>query len=138
MLVSSTFSCDSHANLACTLHTAAALADRAMASPKRFIHLVVDEEGRFEVVLDQWRDLSIHLARLSVALERPVVERRGRRRPKPPRGRVRERAAAYGVDVARLEAGIHRTVEQRLVRLDENLAFVNAARLSRSKARAPR
>ena len=129
-----------HTDVECSLRMAAALADQVLdkRNTERFVHLSVGEEQRFEVVVDLWRDHTIHLARLSLALERPVTERRGRPRAKSTRGLVRERAAAYGVDVARLEEGRHRTVEQRLTRLDENIAFLNAARLSSAKARTGR
>ena len=129
-----------HAGLKCSLTEAAAYADKALAGSgtEQCVRLAVGESQRVEIVFDARRDLTIHLARLSLALERPPVERRGRPALKPRRDRVRERAAAYGVDISRLEDGRHRTVEERLARLDENVAFIRAARASRVKSKGQR
>jgi hypothetical protein len=125
-----------HSTLGCTLAVAARVADAAVAASvgQREVRVSLGEpgDGRVEVVVDLWRDRSVHLARLSRALEHPPAERRGR----PPAARrtrasVRERAATYGVDVDRLRAGLARSPAERLARLDENVAFLAAGRASK-------
>lgn len=132
-----------HSTLGCTLVVAARVADAALAAPieQRELRVSPGElgDGRVQVVVDLWRDRSVHLARLSRALEHPPAERRGR----PPaarrtRGSARAKAAAYGVDVDRLRAGLARTPAERLERLDENVAFVAAGRTSLASSRAKR
>jgi hypothetical protein len=129
--------------LGCTLAVAAQVADAALAAPieQRELRISLGQsgEGRVEVVVDLWRDRSVHLARLSRALEHPPAERRGR----PPaarrtRGSVRERAAGYGVDVDRLRPGLARTPAERLARLDENVAFLAAGRASLASKKVKR
>ena len=132
-----------HSTLGCTLAVAARIADAALAAPtgQRELRVSLGEPdtGRAELVIDLWRDRSIHLARLSRALRRPPAERRGRpRTTRPSRGGARARAAAYGIDVARLRAGLSRTPEERLARLDENAAFLAAGRAALAEGRARR
>lgn len=128
-----------HSTLGCALAVAARVADAALAAPahQRELRVPLGESGaRAELVIDLWRDQSVHLARLSRALVQPPPERRGR----PPASRasrqnVRARAAAYGVDVVRLRAGLSRTPAERLIQLDENVAFLAAARAALTLAR---
>lgn len=131
-----------HSTLGCALAVAARVADDALAAPphQRELRVPLGESGaRAALVIDLWRDQSVHLARLSVALVRPIPERRGR----PPairasRRSARARAAAYGVDVDRLRAGLSRTLADRLARLDENVAFLAAGRAALALARGRR
>jgi hypothetical protein len=133
-----------HGTLGCSLAVAARVADAALAAPASQRELRVslgdaESGGRAELVIDLWRDQSVHLARLSRALVRPPPERRGRPRvARRSRGSARARAARYGIDVARLRAGLSRTATERLVRLDENAAFLAEGRsaLARRSARA--
>lgn len=119
-----------HVALGCPLANAARLADLVLAAPAEQRTLEVPlGEGIAVLTLDLWREQSVHLARLSRALTLPPVERRGR----PPARRRRSttsRAVEYGVDVERLRTGLQRTVSERLVRLDENTAFLAAGRAS--------
>ena len=55
--------------------------------------------------------------------------------PVAPPGRVRERAATYGVDIGQLRSMMHLSPEERLTQLDANVAFLGAARASRSRRR---
>ena len=122
-----------HTTLDCSLRQAASLADLALATPldQQWLRVEADAAGRVALVIDLWRDHSIYLARLAYVLATPVVERRGR---PTTRRRVRQsltaRAVAYGVDISRLSAGLHRTVAERLQRLDDNAAFLAAGRAS--------
>ena len=51
-------------------------------------------------------------------------------------GRVREDAVRYGVDVGQLRSMMRLSPEERLTRLDANVAFIGAARASRSRRRS--
>lgn len=127
-----------HSSLGCALVVAARVADAVLAAPAGQRELVVPlgANGETMLVVDLWRDHSVYLARLSRALVRPPIERRGRpRSDAPPRGSARTRAVAYGVDVDRLRAGISRSPDERLTRLDENVAFLAAARAGRRPPR---
>jgi hypothetical protein len=131
-----------HGTLGCSLAVAARVADAALAAPAGQRELRVplgdaEGEGRAELVIDLWRDQSVHLARLSRALVRRPPERRGRpRAARPSRGSARTRAARYGIDVARLRAGLSRTAAERLARLDENVAFLAEGRAALAHRRA--
>ena len=132
-----------HSTLGCTLAVAARVADAAIAAPieQRELRVSLDAtgDGRVRVVVDLWRDRSVHLARLSRAREHPPVERRGRpQAARRNRGSARARAAAHGVDVDRLRAGLARTPAERLERLDENVAFLAAGRASLASSRVKR
>lgn len=132
-----------HSTLGCTLTVAARAADAAIAAPveQRELRMSLGEsgDGRVQVVVDLWREWSVHLARLSRAIERPPAERRGRpAAARRNRGGARARAAAYGVDVDRLRAGLARTPAERLERLDENVAFLAAGRASLASSRVKR
>ena len=128
-----------HSALGCALTVAALVADAAVAAPvdQRELRVPLGEPGgRAELVVDLWRDRSVHLARLSRALMRPPLERRGRpRTERTSRASARARAAAYGVDVDRLRAGLSRPPAERLARLDENVAFLIAGRAALSASR---
>ena len=81
-------------------------------------------------------ETATHLARLSLALARPPVEQRGRPRTiAPRRQRALTRAIAYGVDIGRLREGMGRSAHERLVRLDENAAFLTAGRAALARKR---
>ena len=127
-----------HAGLTCTLREAARFADIALATglDERWLRIDVGDTKRAVLVIDLWRNHSIFLARLSYATTNPVGERRGR----PPAPRTRRttiaRAIAYGVDVSRLRAGLVRTPEERLARLDDNAAFLAAGRAALARKRA--
>lgn len=54
----------------------------------------------------------------------------------PSAGRVREKAARYGVDLGQLRSMIRLSPEERLRQLDANMAFVGAARASRPRRRS--
>src|SRR4051794_4216397 len=62
------------------LKAAARCADLALAADPQQHHLTIDfgDEHRAALVIDLWRDVTLHLARLSRALEMPPSERRGR------------------------------------------------------------
>ncbi|MEP6733157.1 MAG: hypothetical protein ABJE10_21115, partial [bacterium] len=123
---------DIHANLGCPLAEAARIANLVIVSPpaQQVLRVKVGEVGRAELVIDLWRDWSIHLARLSLALTRPPSERRGRPVKSQPVKSATRRAVEYGVDVSRLQSGLHRTVAERLATLDQNTTFLAAARAS--------
>ena len=131
---------DVHHSLECSLSRAAEIADVVVATSleQRDIHIPVGRESGIELVIDLWRQYSVHLARLSLALNRPPNEQRGRPRATPlRRQRAYTRAVAYGVDVTRLREGMRRSVHERLVRLDENAAFLAAGRASLRRGRGP-
>ena len=122
-----------HTGLDCSLREAARVADLALATriDHRWLRVPADPTGRVELVLDLWRDRSIFLARIAQVLATSPLVRRGRppiRRPA--RKTAVLRAIEYGVDVSRLRAGLARTVSERLVRLDDNAAFLAAGRAS--------
>jgi DNA-binding IclR family transcriptional regulator len=48
--------------------------------------------------------------------------------PARPMSRVREEAQRYGVDLSQLESMLRLTIEQRITLLDDNAAFIAAAR----------
>jgi hypothetical protein len=128
-----------HATLGGALAPAARVADEVLAAPagQRELRVALGDDGRFELVIDLWHDRSVHLARLSHALVRPPPDRRGRPSKAVTRRRsASARAAEYGIDVARLRAGLSRTAEERLARLDENVAFLAAGRASLAARRA--
>lgn len=128
-----------HTGLACTLREGARVADLCVAADanRRWLHVGVDESARAELVIDLWRDHSIFLARLSWSTANPVRELRGRRSAhQATRRSAIVRATEYGVDVARLRAGLARTVSERLARLDDNAAFLAAGRASLVRQRA--
>ncbi|MCY7379878.1 MAG: hypothetical protein LH467_11165 [Gemmatimonadaceae bacterium] len=124
-----------HSSLGCALAVAARVADAVLAAPTAQRELVVplgEPSGATVLVIDLWRDHSVYLARLSRALVRPPLERRGRpRATAPTRRSARARAVAYGVDVERLRTGIARSPAERLSRLDADVAFLAAARIER-------
>lgn len=124
-----------HSSLGCALAVAARVADAVLAAPATQRELVVPlgaPSGATVLVIDLWRDHSVYLARLSRALVRPPLERRGRPgAAAPTRRSARARAVAYGVDVERLRTGISRSPAERLSRLDADVAFLAAARAER-------
>ena len=125
-----------HSTLGCSLREAARVADLALEAPldQHWLRIQLDGSGRAELVIDLWRDHSIHLARLAWSLANPNAERRGRPRTKAPtRASPIKRAIQYGIDVPRLKAGLHRSVAERLRTLDDNVAFVAAGRASLAK-----
>lgn len=63
--------------------------------------------------------------RLLISLDRPA---------KAP-SRVRENAKRYGVDLGQLESMLRLSVQERLLQLDANAAFIAAARGSKRKGR---
>ena len=128
-----------HRALACSLARAAEFAAQVLRAPlhQRELRIALDDQGRMELVIDLWRDSTLHLARLSLAITRPPVEQRGRPSTrKQPRQRAVTRAIAYGVDVTRLREGRGRSVGERLVRLDENAAFLTVGRASLERKRS--
>jgi hypothetical protein len=54
----------------------------------------------------------------------------------PAPDRVREKAARYGVDVGHLRSMMRLSPEERLTQLDANVAFLGAARASRTRRRS--
>ena len=127
-----------HTALECSLARAAHIANVAVAaSPhQRELRISIGPANTAELVIDLWRANTMHLARLSLALTRPPVEQRGRPTSAPKRRqRARTRAIAYGVDISRLREGLGRSVHERLVRLDENAAFLAAGRASLARKR---
>ena len=128
-----------HRALSCSLARAAEFAAQVLRAPlhQRELRIALDDQGRMELVIDLWRDSTLHLARLSLAITRPPVEQRGRPSTKrQPRQRAVTRAIAYGVDVTRLREGRGRSVRERLVRLDENVAFLTMGRASLARKRS--
>ncbi len=128
-----------HVTLGCSLAQAARVADRALATgpEQRDLRVALGTDERAELVVDLWRDSTLHLARLARALTMPPPERRGR--PPSggsPRGSVRTRARVYGIDVDRLRAARDRTPAERLARLDDNLAFLTEGRAALARRRA--
>jgi hypothetical protein len=81
------------------------------------------------IVVDLERFLSFFAVRLSLARTLYSPRKPGRR-PKRNRGRV-IRAVRHGVDVGLLQVSLSRTPEERLRRLDEDLAFVRSMRVTR-------
>ena len=65
-----------------------------------------------------------------------VPRQRGRPRHEPSLAGGAGRSAALGLDLSRLRVNLHRTPEQRLQRLDDDLAFIRAARASLARMHA--
>lgn len=127
-----------HTGLDCSLRQAARVADLALATTidHRWLRVLADPMGRVELVVDLWRDHSIFLARMAHVLATSPLVRHGRPPTRrPPRKTAVLRAIEYGVDVPRLRAGLARTVSERLVRLDDNVAFLAAGRASLTRRR---
>ncbi len=119
------------------LKVAAQCADTVVAAPPGQSHITIDfgDELRAALVIDLLRDRSIHLARLSRALEMPPGERRGRPLTRKRRAGPVERAIVYGIDMSLLESGLRLSVSERLQQLDDNTAFLREARRSSRKRR---
>ena len=120
-----------HSTLGCALRVAARVADAALAAPlgQRELRVPLDElEGRAELVIDLWRDRTVHAARLSRALMRPDPERRGRK-PVVRWSRVsaRVRALASGIDIRQLRAGLLRPPAERVARHEPRLTGLEKA-----------
>jgi hypothetical protein len=113
-----------------TLFRAARLADEALEHrpSERWVVLGQDESGRAGVSIDIARFYSSHLAALSAALDMGGPRRRGRRSGARRKKGAVERAARYGVDIDLLREGLQLSPRERLERLDENAAFINAIR----------
>jgi hypothetical protein len=111
------------------LFRAARLADEALGHrpSERWVVLGQNESGSAGVSIDIARFYSSHLAALSAALDMGGPRRRGRRRAREKKGAV-ERAAQYGVDIDLLREGLRLSPRERLERLDQNAAFINAIR----------
>jgi hypothetical protein len=113
-----------------TLFRSAQIADEALEQRphKRWIVLGRGEDGSTGVSIDIARFYSTYLAAMSTALDLGGPRRRGRRSvPRGKKGAI-ERARRYGVDTDLLREGLRLSPRERLERLDENAAFLNAIR----------
>ena len=113
-----------------TLFRAAQLADEALnqRSEQRWTVLGQKEDGSAGVSIDIARFYSTYSAALSAALDIGGPRRRGRRSGARGKKGAVERATRYGVDVDLLREGLRLSARERLERLDENAAFINAIR----------
>jgi len=103
------------------------LAARALAGwPLRRHWERASPDGALRIVIDLERFLSTFTARLSVARARSPGRTRGRPRRTDLRGIALARE--HGVDLGLLRASLRRTPEERLRRLDDDLAFVRSMR----------
>ena len=123
-----------------TLIRAAELADEALRyAPDEGSVIVGRTGGSAAVAIDLARFHSTYSAALSAALDLGGARRRGRPRATlPQKTRMLERAAQYGVDLDLLREGLRLSPGERLQRLDDNAAFINAIRPLRKTRRAPR
>ena len=110
---------------------AGALADEALrhAPETRALSLAVSDEGAATLVIDLARYHSTFAAALSAAFSHGG----GRRRGRPPSGRVHRGGAlvaaeSHGVDVSLLRAAMAQSPAERLARLDANAGFLRALR----------
>lgn len=112
------------------LQKAAGLATKLLArtSGGRMQSLQQDGSHIAAITIDMDRFHSVFLGNLSCSLNLHTPKRRGRRSL---RGNPLESARAYGIDVSLLESGLRRSPDERLRMLDENLAFINALRISK-------
>jgi hypothetical protein len=124
-----------------TLFRAAALTDEALRHPTDEASVVVGrpENGSAGVLIDLARFYSTYAAALSAALDLGGARRRGRRSSvqKKNSGAL-ERAERYGVDTGLLREGLRLSPRERLQKLDENAAFINAIRPVRKSSPASR
>jgi hypothetical protein len=115
-----------------TLFRASQLADEALKhSPGNDTKTVVVgrvENGSAGVSIDLPRFYSTYAASLSAALDMGGPRRRGRRSASSGKKGAVERATRYGVDTDLLREGLRLSPRERLERLDENAAFINAIR----------
>jgi hypothetical protein len=120
-----------------TLSRAAELADEALRhAPDEGSVIVGRAGGSAGVSIDLARFHSTYAAALSAALDMGGARRRGRPRAiLPQKARALDRAAQYGVDLDLLREGLRLSPRERLQRLDDNAAFVNAIRPVRKSPR---
>lgn len=113
-----------------TLFRAAQLADEAVKEPQdeRWVVVGQEENSSAGIAIDIARFYSTYAAALSAALEMGGPRRRGRRSGARGRKGAVERATKYGVDTDLLREGLRLSARERLERLDENAAFINAIR----------
>ncbi|NIN10138.1 MAG: hypothetical protein GTN62_01650 [Gemmatimonadales bacterium] len=98
-----------------------------LAWPEQRMWERVGPEATVTLAVDLERFLSSFLVRLS--LSRTAYEERKRGRPRKRRGRGLAGAREHGVDIGLLESSLRRSPEERLRRLDEDLAFLRSARV---------
>ncbi|HUQ20095.1 MAG TPA: hypothetical protein VM099_10830 [Gemmatimonadaceae bacterium] len=115
-----------------TLFRAAQLADEILkqSAVMKKTALVVGgaQTSSAAVSIDMARFYSTYAAALSAALDIGGPRRRGRRSGTRGRKGAVERAVRYGVDMDLLREGLRLSPLERLERLDENAAFLNAIR----------
>jgi len=108
----------------------AATARLGHADSRSPVRASTDPSGAASLVVDLPRYDSIFLANLSRALLHETPRRRGRTKD-PIAGREAVSAAKrYGIDLGLIQASLDRTPAKRLALLEENAAFVRAARRS--------
>ena len=116
-----------------TLARSAEVADEALRlDPREEKAIVAANDSSVGVAIDLARFHSTYAASLSAALDLGGPRRRGRPRARvKQRARVLKRAEEYGLDLDLLREGLRMSPAQRLENLDENAAFIRAARQSR-------
>lgn len=108
------------------LPEAFALARRALAEADPRGSWRLEGPGGVALTVDMPRFFTTYGARLALAVNAYGERVRGRRARR--RGSAIERAKAYGVDVTLLDSALDRSLEQRVRRVAEDMAFLSDVR----------